>query len=362
LQIPGLFLALAAATIVVALFDLNVTAGVKVLGDVPHGLPSLALPWINADDLTPILIGGFAAALLAFADTSVLSRSYAAKYNMYVDPNRELIGLGVANLAGGLFRGFSVSGSPSRTSVAVASGAKTQLTCALAAIVVALLPVLAPNLMQDLPASASAAVVMSAAVTLFEFGDLRRIYRVQRWEFWLSMVCFAGVAVFGAIPGIGLAIGIALIEFLWNAWRPYSTTLGRVEGMRGYYDVRRFPSARQIPGLILFRWDAPLFFANAELFQRRLLDAVASSPAPIRRVVVTAEPISRVDVTSADMLEEVEQKLRASGIELRFAELRGPVQDSLQGFELLDRLGPVQPTLDAVVEAYLADHKVEWKP
>ncbi len=136
----------------------------------------------------------------------------------------------------------------------------------------------APNLLQHLPNTALAAVVIASAIGLFEVADLRRIYRIQRWEFWLSMVCFAGVAVFGAIPGIALAIVIAVIEFLWDGWRPHSAVLGRVDGVKGYHDITRYPQARLIPGLVLFRWDAPLFFANAELFHDRVLDAVASSP------------------------------------------------------------------------------------
>ena len=137
-------------------------------------------------------------------------------------------------------------------------------------------------------------------------SDLRRIYRIQRWEFWLSIACFAGVAVFGAIPGIALAIVIAVIEFLWDGWRPHSAVLGRVERVKGYHDITRYPDARLIPGLVLFRWDAPLFFANAELFHERVLDAVASSPTPVRWVVVAAEPVTSVDVTAADMVAELD--------------------------------------------------------
>ena len=134
-------------------------------------------------------------------------------------------------------------------------------------------------LLQYLPNTALAAVVIASAIGLVEVSDLRRIYRIQRWEFWLSMVCFAGVAVFGAIPGIALAIVIAVIEFLWDGWRPHSAVLGRVDNVNGYHDVTRYPQARRVPGLVLFRWDAPLFFANAELFRDRALDAV-----PIRRL------------------------------------------------------------------------------
>jgi MFS superfamily sulfate permease-like transporter len=238
------------------------------------------------------------------------------------------------------------------------------VTGAVGAVAVALLLVVAPTLMKDLPTSALAAVVIASAIGLFELADLRRIFRIQRWEFWLSIVCWAGVAVFGAIPGIGLAIVIAVIEFLWDGWRPYSAVLGRVDGIRGYHDVLRYPGARLIPGLVLFRWDAPLFFANAELFQARVLDAVEASPTPVRRVVVTAEPVTSIDVTSADMLAELERTLRASRIELRFAEVKDPVKDKLRRFELLDQLGTgaFHPTVGAAVDAYLAEHAVDWKP
>jgi MFS superfamily sulfate permease-like transporter len=275
-----------------------------------------------------------------------------------------MVGLGAANLATGFFQGFPISSSSSRTPVAEASGAKTQVTGVVGALAVALLLVVAPTLLKNLPTSALAAVVIASAIGLFEFADLRRIFRIQRWEFWLTIVCWAGVAVFGAIPGIGLAIVIAVIEFLWDGWRPYSAVLGRVDGIRGYHDVQRYPDARLVPGLVLFRWDAPLFFANAELFQSRVLQAVAASPTPVRRVVVTAEPVTSVDVTSADMLAELEQTLRASGIELHFAEMKDPVKDKLKRFELFDPLGTdaFHPTIGAAVDSYLAEHAVDWKP
>src|SRR5262249_50083879 len=157
--------------------------------------------------------------------------------------------------------------------VVEAAGAKTQLTGVVGAIGVALLLLFAPNLLKDLPSSALAAVVIAAAIGLFEFADLRRVYRIQAWEFWLSIAFFIGVAAFGVIPGIGIAILIAIIEFLWDGWRPHYAVLGRVDGIRGYHDIKRYPDARRVPGLVLFRWDAPLFFANAELFHQRVLEA-----------------------------------------------------------------------------------------
>jgi MFS superfamily sulfate permease-like transporter len=311
-----------------------------------------------------VIIGGCAVALVAFADTSVLSRVYAARTGSRVEPNQEMAGLGFANLAAGFFQGFPISSSSSRTPVAEASGARTQVTGMVGGLAVALLILAAPNLLRDLPSSALAAVVITSAIGLFEFADLRRIHRIQGWEFWLSIGCFAGVAVLGAIPGIGLALVIAVIEFLWDGWRPHSAVLARVDGVRGYHDLQRYPDARRVPGLVLFRWDAPLFFANAELFQERVLDAVASSPTPVRRVVVAAEPVTSVDVTAADMLSELAQTLRASGIELRFAEMKDPVKDKLARFELLDQLGAdiFYPTVGAAVDGYLADFAVDWKP
>jgi high affinity sulfate transporter 1 len=363
-RIPGLLLAVVAATIVVGILNLDATTGVKVLGSLPQGLPSFALPIISYAHLKEVIIGGCAVAMVAFADTSVLSRTYAAKTRTPVDPNQEMIGLGAANLAAGLFQGFPISSSSSRTPVAEAAGAQTQLAGVVGATAVALLLVFAPNLLKDLPSSALAAVVIAAAIGLFEFADLRRIFRIQPWEFWLSIACFVGVAVFGVIPGIGVAIGIAVTEFLWDSWRPHSAVLGRVDGVRGYHDIKRYPTARRVPGLVLFRWDAPLFFANAELFHQRVLEAIAQSPTPVRRIIVTAEPVTDVDVTSADMLAELEHSLTESDVELRFAEVKDPVKDKLRRFELFERLGPANfyPTIGSAVDAYLEEHAVNWKP
>ncbi|HKQ23268.1 MAG TPA: sulfate permease [Burkholderiales bacterium] len=363
-RIPGLLISVVGATVAVGVLGLDESAGLNVLGPLPQGLPSFVLPWIDLADVVQVVIGGCAAAMVAFADTSVLSRTYAAKTRSHVDPNQEMIGLGAANLAAGLFQGFPISSSSSRTPVAEAAGAKTQLTGVVGAVAVALLLLLAPNLLEDLPNSALAAVVIAAAIGLFEFDDLRRIFRIQQWEFWLSVVCFVGVAIFGAIPGIALAVAIAVIEFLWDGWRPHYAVLGRVDGIRGFHDIKRYPEARLVPGLVLFRWDAPLFFANAELFHQRVLEAVAQSPTQVRRIIVAAEPVTSIDVTSADMLAELEQALRESGVEMRFAEMKDPVKDKLKRFELLERFGAANfhPTIGAAVDAYLEEHSVDWKP
>jgi high affinity sulfate transporter 1 len=362
-RLPGILIAVVGATVVVGALDLGALYGVKVLGPLPEGLPGFVVPWIGYGDIFPVLIGGCVIALVSFADTSVLSRAYAARLGSRVDPNQEMVALGAANLATGFFQGFPISSSSSRTPVAEAAGARTQLTSVVGALAIALLLLAAPNLLQHLPTATLAAVVIAAAVGLIEVADLKRIYRIQRWEFWLAIVCFAGVAVLGVIPGIGLAIALAIAEFLWDGWRPHSAVLGRAHSVKGYHDITRYPDARRIPGLVLFRWDAPLFFANAEFFKERVLDAVATSPTAARWLVVAAEPVTSVDVTACDMVAELDQALHAQGIELCFAELKDPVKDKLKRFGLFAQLGENYffPTIGVAVSRYLETNNVEWE-
>lgn len=361
--LPGVLIAVIGATVVVSLLDLP-GRGVAVLGSLPVGLPGLAFPFIGVDDIPAVVIGGAAVALVSFADTSVLSRAYAARLSQPVNPNQEMVGLGAANFAAGLFQGFPISSSASRTPVAEAAGSKTQVTGVVGALGVAALLVAAPDLLQHLPTPALAAVVIASAIGLIEVDDLRRIWRIQRWEFWLSILCLVCVATLGAVPGIGVAIVIAVIEFLWDGWRPHSAVLGRAEGVKGWHDITRYPDARLVPGLVLFRWDAPLFFANAEFFEQQVLAAVEASPTPVRRIVVAAEPVTSVDVTAADALAELDDKLAKAGIELRFAELKDPVKDKLRRFGLYDRFGDdgFFPTIGTAVDAYCAAHGLEPPP
>ena len=362
-RIPTVLLAVIGATVITGLFQLSEKVGVEVLGPVPQGLPVFSIPWLDTGDLVQVLIGGFAVAIVSFADTSVLSRTYAIRTNTRVDPNQEMIGLGAANLGAGFFQGFPISSSSSRTPVAEAAGAKTQMTGVVGAVIVALVLIAAPMLFRNLPYAALAGVVIAAAIGLFEFADLRRIYRIQQWEFWLSILCTAGVAVWGAIPGIGLAILFAVLEFLWDGWRPYFTVLGHADGVKGYHDVTRYPNARRVPGLVLFRWDAPLFFANAEMFCDSVRKAIANSPTPVKRVIVAAEPITSVDVTASDAVSDLFEELKADGVEFGFAEMKDPVKDKVKRFGLYAELGEENffPTVSSGVKDYVADHKVAWE-
>jgi high affinity sulfate transporter 1 len=361
-RVPGILVAVVVATTAVATLGLSNGTGVAILGSLPQGLPELTLPWIRKEDWTPILLGGLAAALVSFADTSVLSRVYAARLRKPVDPNQEMVGLGVANLAAGLFQGIPICSSSSRTPVAEAAGARTQLTGVIGALGVAALLVFAPSLLHYLPTAALAAVVIASAIGLIEVRDLLRIHRIQAWEFWLSIACTLGVLLFGAIEGIGIAVLIAVIEFLWDGWRPYSAVLGRVHGMKGYHDITRHPNAEQIPGLVLLRWDSPLFFANAEWFHKRVLEAVAAAPTPVRWMVIAAEPMTSVDVTSADMLVDLDTELAEAGIQLRFAEMKDPVKDKLHRFGIFKRFGDGRffATLGEAVNCYREIYPVEW--
>jgi high affinity sulfate transporter 1 len=360
LRVPGVLIAVGGATLAVGWLDLSTRFGVKVLGELPRGLPAFTIPVLSLQEVGALAAAAVAITVVSFADTSVLSRVYAAKTRAYVDPNQEMIGLGMANLAAGIFQGFPISSSSSRTPVAEASGAKTQLTAVVGALAIALLLVAAPTLLVHLPHAALAAVVVASAVGLFELGGLRRLYRIQRWEFWLSIVAFLGVAILGPVRGIMIAIAIALAEFIWDAWRPHFAILGQPEGVKGFHDLKRFPEARQVPGLVLFRWDAPLFFANAELFRDVVLDAVAAAPSPVRWLVVAAEPVTSIDVTAVDMLTELDEALQRAGIELVFAEMKDPVKDKLKRFGVFKTLGEGHffHTVGEAVAGYSSAHPV----
>lgn len=361
-RFPGVLAAVVASTLLVSVFDLSELAHVSVIGSLPQGLPALVFPQIGIDQLMHLLAGAVAISLVSITDMSVLSRIYALRGGYYVDDNQELVALGLANLATGLFQGFSVSSSASRTPVAEAAGAKTQMTCVVGAVCLGLLLIFAPGLMQNVPTAALGTVVIAACVTIFEFREVIRLFKLRRGEFYLSIICFLGVALMGVIQGIFIAVAIALLIFIWRAWRPYNAVLGRVDGMKGYHDIKRHPEARRIPGLVLFRWDAPLFFANAEMFREQVLRSISEAPTPTSWVVVAAEPVTDVDITAADVLAELSEELGRSGIQLCFAVMKGPVKDHLKRYGLYSKLGEQHffSTIGQSVDRYLSTHQVDW--
>jgi high affinity sulfate transporter 1 len=362
-NIPGILIAVSGATIAAGWFNFAAQAALAVAGPLPQGLPAFQFPIVSLDEFGTLFTSALAIALVAFADMSVLSRTFALRGGYKVDRNQELIALGVANVAAGLFQGFSISSSASRTPVAESAGAKSQLAALVGAACIALLLIFAPMLLQNLPNAALGAVVISACFSLVEIPGVLRLYRMRRGEFVLSIVCFLGVALIGVIQGIFMAVGLALLDFIWRAWRPYDAVLGRVDGLKGYHDIKRHPEAKQIPGLVLFRWDAPLFFANAEIFHEHVLQAIAEAPTRTKWVVVAAEPVTDIDITAADALTALDEALHAEGMDLCFAEMKGPVKDLLKRYGLFTTLGTENffPTIGQAVDRYLEVHQIEWR-
>lgn len=358
---PGVMVAVLVGIAAVTLFDLP-EEGVQVLGVLPQGLPTLAFPAVELADLGALFSGALGIALVAVADTTVLSQSLAAQRDETVDPNQELRALGAANLAAGLFQGFAISSSASRTPVAVAAGARSQLTPLVGAVAIALLLVAAPGALRNLPLPMLAAIVITAAAGLIDAPGVRRLYRVRRSEFVLWLAAFLGVALLGVLLGIFVAILLSLADFVRRAWRPHDAVLGREDDLKGYHDIDRHPSARLIPGLLLYRFDAPLFFANAGYFRRRVHQLVADATHPLRWVVVAAEPITDVDTTAADTLQQLLEELRQQGVTLAFAEAKGPIKDRLRRYGLLDAIGPDRffPTIGTAVDAYVEATGTTW--
>ncbi|MFO0827640.1 MAG: SulP family inorganic anion transporter [Phycisphaerales bacterium] len=361
-RIPGVLVAVVGATVVVAVLDLAASAGVSAIGELPHGLPDFEIPRASPSEWGALWSAALAIALVSFADTSVLSRTLAKRDDRAVDGNQELVALGAANIAGGLFQGFPISSSSSRTPVAVSVGAQSQLACVVGALCIAALLMFAPALLTNLPNAALAAIVIASCLSLFEIDGVARLYRLRRGEFALSLICTAGVIVLGNLQGIFIAVGIALLAFVWRAWHPYDAVLGRVDGLKGYHDIARHPDARRIPGLVLFRWDAPLFFANAEIFHEHVRRAIDDAPTPTKWVVVAAEPVTDIDTTAADMLVTLDRELHARGMDLCFAEMKGPVKDHLRRYGLFTHLGEENffRTVGQAVDRYVELHKVEW--
>ena len=360
-RIPGVLIAVACATILVWLFDLSAKAGIAVIGPLPQGLPSFQIPSFTWAEFGELCAAAVAIALVSFADMSTLSRTFAHRTGSTVNSNQEIIALGIANVAAGFFQGFPVTSSASRTPVAESAGAKTQIAGVVGALCIAVLLIAAPSLLADLPQAALGAIVIAACLGLVEIRGVARLFKLRRDEFVLSLVCFLGVVGLGVIQGIFIAVGLALAAFIWRAWQPYHAVLGHVDGLKSYHDITRHREARLIPGLVLFRWNAPLFFANAEIFRSQVLRAVANAPTPTRWVVVTAEPITDVDTTAADVLAELDEKLHQAGMDLYFAEMKGPVKDTLKRYGLFTRLGVDNffPTIEQAVERYMALHKMD---
>ena len=358
-KLPGVLIAVVAATALTAVLDL--TTAVPTVGALPQGLPAPALGGISPEDVIALLGPAAGIALIAFADTSVLSKSFAARSGVQVDGNQEMGALGVANVASGLFGGFPISGSASRTPIAVEAGAKSPLSGAVAAALVVLFMILAPGLTTFLPSSVLAGVVMVAAASIFDLKTLLRLLRMSRTEAALLVATTLGVAFVGVLEGIVVAIGLALIAFVLRALDPYRTELGSVGDVPGYHDLSRHPEGQRVSGLVIARFDAPLFFANGAVFTDHIRTLVANAPGPVRWVIVASEAITGLDTTALDDVVALDDELAKRGISLVFAEMKGPIKDRLILFGVSSRFGPDHffPTVNNAVRSYKRTFELE---
>jgi high affinity sulfate transporter 1 len=360
--VPGVLIAVVLTTIASAVLDLAGTAGVAVVGPLPAGLPAFSPPTVSTSAIIDLLPAAVGIALVTAADTSILSRTFAARNGYSTDPNQELVALGVSNIATGLFSGYPISSSASRTAVAETAGTRTQVTGIVGALAIVLLLTVAPGLLSALPVSVLAAVVLAAAISIADLGAFPRLLRERPSEFLLAVASFAGVVIIGVIQGIFLAVILSLLLFLRRSWWPHDAVLGRATGVKGYHDLHFYPGARQIPGLVLYRFDAPLLFFNAESFRERVLAQVALADPPARWVVVAAEPITDIDTTAAESLELLLEELDAAGVTLAFAELKDPVKARLRRYGTMDKIGEDRcyPTVGTAVDGYVASSGAEW--
>jgi high affinity sulfate transporter 1 len=333
-RIPAVLVAVVGATIVSAIFGLS--DHISTVGTLPHGFPRPTLPWTHYSDVGPLFVAAVGITLVSLTDTIATSSAFAARRGEDVDPDQEMVGVGAANICAGFVQGFAVSTSGSRTAVAEQSGARTQLAGIVGAGLVAMLLLFFNSLLEDLPQAALAAVVIAAALSLLDLGRLRRYASVRRSAVVLSVTTSLGVIVLGVLQGIVLAIALAVLLFFRRNWWPHGAVLGRVDGLDGWHDVDTYEDAQEPPGVVVYRWEAPLFFANAGAFRRQIRRLVrARRPA---WVVVQCEAITDIDVTAAGMLEQLDRELNAAGVHMAFVEMRSRLQDLVEQYGLFATL------------------------
>ena len=360
-KIPGVLVAVVVAIGAAAALNLG-DHGVSLVGELPSGFPPLELPNPHGE-LPALLAGALGIALVSLTDTISTASVFAARHDQEVNGNGEMIGIGAANIGASLFQGFPVSTSGSRTAVAEQSGAKTQVTGLVGAVTIVLMLVLVPGLLRNLPQPVLASVVIAASLSLADLPGTRRLWQQRKTEFWLSVAAFLGVALLGVLPGIGIAVALSIFNVFRHAWWPYQATLGRVPDMTGLHDRRLHPDAEELAGLTIFRFDAPLLFANSRTFRDQIRHLARQQPPPTW-ILVAAEPITDVDTTAADMLLDLDEELNAAGTSLVFAELKETVRAKLERYELIGPLNPIHfyPTLDEAVEAYREQTGADWTP
>jgi high affinity sulfate transporter 1 len=349
-RVPAVLVAVVGATVISAALDLH-ARGVATVGVLPRGVPAPSFPWTKLADVGPLMVAAVGITLVSLADTIATSASFGARRGEEVDPNQEMIGIGAANLAAGLLQGFAVSTSGSRTAVVEQAGAKSQVASLVGAAVVAVLLLFLNSLLADLPQSALAAVLIAAAFSLINLDALRRYYRMRKSALALSFTATIGVVVFGVLPGIVIAIALAVLLFFRRSWQPHGVVLGYVQSLGGWHSVDRYHDASELPGIVVYRWEAPLFFANCASFRTQIRRIARERQ--LSWVVVQCEAMTDIDVSGAQMLEQLDRELNASGTHMAFVEMRSRLQDQVLRFGLLETLDRSRfyPTLDAALAA-----------
>jgi high affinity sulfate transporter 1 len=359
-KIPGILITVVASIAAASLLSLE-SHGVKLVGPLPQGFPPFIFPHVSWSELSLLVGGALGITLVSLTDTISTSSAFAARTGQEVRGNQEMVGIGAANVAASFFQGFPVSTSGSRTAVAEQSGAKSQLTGLVGAALITLMIVLVPWLLQNLPQPTLAAVVIAAALSLADIKGVARLWRQRRVEFSLSLAAFLGVALLGVLPGIGIAVALSILNVFRRAWWPHQAVLGKPEGVTGYHDMEDYPGAEQLPGLVLFRFDAPLIFANTRTFRDQVRELARADPPP-KWIVIAAEPITDVDTTASAMLEELDVEINAWNISLVFAEMKTPVREKIERYKLTRTIDPAHffPTIDDAVAAYRARVGKDW--
>jgi SulP family sulfate permease len=341
------------AAVTVAVLDLN-RAGVPTVGEIPDGLPSVSIPDFSALELKTLLPAVLGVAIVAYSDNVVTARAFAAKRREAIDARQELLALGGANLAAGLFSGFPVSSSGSRTAIGDTLGSRTQLYSLVAASVVLFATVFLGPALSTFPLAALGAVVIFAALRLIDLPELRRIARFRRSELFLALTTTAAVLILDVLYGIAVAVGLTILDLLRRIARPHDGILGYVPGVAGMHDVDDYATGRQVPGLLVYRYDAPLFFANAEDFKRRAVASVDAADTRVEWFLLNAEANVEVDLTAVDALEELRETLSERGIVFALARVKSELRETLARAGFVDRIGEhlLFMTLPTAVAAY----------
>jgi sulfate permease, SulP family len=350
-RLPGPLLAVLLATAATTAFDLS-SHGVAVVGNIPVGLPRPALPPVN--DIGRLLLPALGVLVVGYTDNVLTGRAFAVRGGYHVDANQELLALGAANLGAGLLRGLPVSSSGSRTAIGDSAGSRSQLYSVVAAgLVICVLLFLGPVLAR-FPAAALGAIVIYAAVRLVDIAGFRRLAAFRRSELLLALAALVAVLAFNILYGILVAVGLSMADLLARVARPHDAVLGQVPGLAGMHDVDDYPEAGTIPGLVVYRYDAPLFFANAENFTQRALRAVRDQPDPVAWFVLNVEANVEVDITALDALDELRTVLTERGVVFALARVKQDLLDDLQAAGLADKIGRDRlfPTLPTAVAAY----------